>query len=86
MIWDIAKRTYMNEGLRGLYQGIGIATIGSAPALALFFTSYEMNKYYMDKFNLFKETPNFQHFLCGLGAEIISCIFWVPIDVIKERL
>lgn len=25
-------------------------------------------------------------FLCGLGAEAVSCLVWVPIDVSKERL
>ena len=25
-------------------------------------------------------------FWCGMIAELISCIFWVPVDILKERL
>jgi hypothetical protein len=32
-------------------------------------------------------TPtNVRFFMCGLGAEAVSCLVWVPIDVAKERL
>ena len=25
-------------------------------------------------------------FTCGMIAELVSCIFWVPVDILKERL
>ena len=54
---SIAKETYRQEGMKGLFAGIGVATvkcfqwfaliikqIGSGPAFAIFFTSYEFAK------------------------------------------
>lgn len=32
------------------------------------------------------DNKNFIYFSSGIGAEAISCIFFVPVDVIKERL
>lgn len=37
-LWRIGS----TEGLRGLYRGLGIAVVGSGPASAAFFTSYEV--------------------------------------------
>jgi len=86
LMWRTIKETYQNEGLAGLYRGIGIATLGSAPALALFFTSYEYAKIQFRKSNALQNNENLKNFLCGLFAETVSCVLWVPIDVIKERL
>ncbi len=33
-------------GFRGIYNGLGAATLGSAPGAALFFTTYEVNVMY----------------------------------------
>jgi hypothetical protein len=33
-----------------------------------------------------KGSPFITHLLSGFLAEMGSCIFWLPIDVIKERL
>ncbi|TPP44660.1 Mitochondrial carrier family protein [Leishmania donovani] len=30
--------------------------------------------------------PSVRFFVCGLAAETVSCVVWVPIDVAKERL
>jgi hypothetical protein len=34
---------------------------------------------------LLQDRPMLTNFLGGISAELISCIFWVPVDVIKER-
>jgi len=53
--------------------------------MLIFFTSYEICKRTLKK-NNYVENEDMQYLLSGFGAETISCIFWVPIDVIKERL
>jgi hypothetical protein len=88
---------YQLEGLAGLYRGIGITALGSMPAGCLYFTSYEMSKSILEKWTFDEDTTAENrkgkiipaaaaHFTSGLIAEIFSCILWVPIDVIKERM
>lgn len=75
------------EGIRGLYRGFGIAFWGSAPGTCLYFTSYEVAKSTLSStFPSLAAAPALGHFAAGMTAEAISCIFWVPIDVVKERM
>ena len=36
------KTTLIEEGIAGLYRGIGAVTIGGVPATCLYFTTYEV--------------------------------------------
>ena len=59
--------------------------IAGAPATCLFFGSYENFKRILPvTFGLKSEFLT--NFCSGFLAECVSCVFWVPIDVIKERL
>jgi solute carrier family 25 S-adenosylmethionine transporter 26 len=64
---------------RGVYQGIGPAALASAPAAALFFGSYEYGK------RIFPDTP-FGHGQAAVGGEVISALFKVPFEVVKQRM
>ncbi|EGR34554.1 mitochondrial carrier protein, putative [Ichthyophthirius multifiliis] len=86
MLKDIAIQTIKNEGFKGLYSGVGISVIGSGPAFTLYMTSYEYNKTILNKYGILQNNDFLMYMIAGLFAEIISCIFWLPIDVIKERL
>ena len=35
---------------------------------------------------MLRDSKSARDFLSAMGAEAISCMLWVPIDVIKERL
>jgi hypothetical protein len=76
---DQLRSVLRTQGIAGLYRGIGITALGSMPAGCLFFTSYELAKQLL---------PNNAAGIlaAGLCAEAASCVLWVPIDVIKERL
>lgn len=64
-----------------------MATLGSAPACALYFTTYEFFKIILSEIDIFKNNhPSFRFFVSGFMAELISCVMWVPLDVIKERM
>lgn len=79
-----AMQVIRNEGIGGLYRGIGISAIGSIPAGCLYFTSYEICK---SSILNHSQIPEFAvHFCSGLFAEATSCVIWVPIDVVKERM
>lgn len=79
---------FRSEGIRGLYRGIGITFFGSAPASVLYFTTYEWSKDRLaaSRLPLLQVLPSLGHFAAGMMAEIVSCLLWVPIDVIKERM
>ena len=67
--------------LRNLYRGFPVVFWGSAPAACLYFTTYEASKEHLPI-----ESPTIKHLAAGLLAETVSCVLYVPIDVIKERM
>lgn len=82
--FSLMYRTVQQEGFRGLYRGFPIAFLGSAPGACLYFSAYEVSK-----LGLYEQTRlplSLQHFTAGMIAEAVACVFFVPIDVIKERL
>ena len=80
-------KTFQIEGMRGLYRGFGITALGSAPATCLYLTSYDQASQHLTTASSFLGRNEFvAHFLAGMIAEAFSCVLWVPIDVVKERL
>ena len=77
---------WKTEGIGGLYRGIGIAAVGSAPAGCLYLSTYEYSKKILAKAGLGDNMRFLPDFMSGFMAETVSCSLWVPIDVIKERL
>ncbi|CRH03061.1 mitochondrial carrier protein, putative [Plasmodium relictum] len=83
-------------GFKGLYKGFLFASLTTIPATSLYFCCFEYLKLkridFKKKYKEKSEDENFDHlnyfdyFSLGLLAEIISCIIFVPIDVVKERL
>lgn len=62
---------------------IKLIKIGSGPAFSLYLTSY---KYFKMQISNKIESKLLLHLCCGLLAETVSGILWLPIDVVKERL
>lgn len=61
--------------------------LGSAPGTCLYLTSYEVAKDELaERSELCANHPSLLYLGAGMAAETISCVFWVPIDVIKERM
>lgn len=86
---DGLNNIWKQEGLRGLYRGFGPTVLGSMPASCLYFTSYEVSKTQLSKLMHTDNTgtPPFAiTFWSGMIAETISCVLWVPVDVVKERM
>eukprot|EP01064_Diplonema_japonicum_P009636 TRINITY_DN17112_c0_g1_i1.p1 TRINITY_DN17112_c0_g1~~TRINITY_DN17112_c0_g1_i1.p1 ORF type:complete len:313 (+),score=72.54 TRINITY_DN17112_c0_g1_i1:53-940(+) len=75
------------EGVRGLYRGIGIAAVGSGPAACAYLSTHEwFNTLLRERQWVAEERRFVSDFISGFAAEAVSCVMWVPIDVIKERL
>ncbi|EAN77050.1 mitochondrial carrier protein, putative [Trypanosoma brucei brucei TREU927] len=90
----VASSIWRREGPGAFYRGAGVAIVGSAPGTALYLTTYTWSRDFLQGYvsashsSSFLSTipSSFIHLICGLFAESVSCIFWVPIDVTKERL
>ena len=81
-VWQGLAAIVRSEGLRGLYRGMGVTMIGSGPAGMLYFTSYEVASRRLAG----SLSPTATALTAGMVAEIVSCLLWVPIDVVKERM
>lgn len=80
----VFRHTARGEGLAGLYRGFGATLWGGVPAACLYFTVYEGFKTTIGP--AFRQHESVVHFLSGLAAEAVSCLLFVPIDVVKERI
>ncbi|RNE96738.1 mitochondrial carrier protein [Trypanosoma conorhini] len=89
VFWSSTRSIYRQEGVPGFYRGVGVATLGSAPGVALYLTTYTWSNEFLQKYRngALRDVPSWtMHLFCGFLAEAVSCVFWVPIDVTKERL
>eukprot|EP00941_MAST-03F_sp_MAST-3F-sp1_P000313 g313.t1 len=82
------KGTFRTEGFRGIYRGFGSAFWGSCPGGCLYFAGYEYSKTLLSSGRNIngKDASPVVHLTAGMLAEVFSCVLWVPIDVVKERL
>lgn len=60
--------------------------IGAAPATCLYLSSYEISKRNLQSYSFLQENPSILYLGAGMLAETLSCVLWVPIDVVKERM
>jgi len=84
---SLAKNIWKNEGLRGIYRGFGITVLRDAPALALYFGTYEYTRERLHPGcrESCQESVSTM-FVAGGLAGIASWLFNYPTDVIKTRL
>lgn len=85
-LYGAFKDTIRVEGFKVLYRGIGAAVLGGIPGVSLYLTSYE---FFKEKLSAYPEVKNLQflvYFSSGILAEAASCVVFVPVDVLKERL
>lgn len=87
---DVLRRTFRGEGLVGLYRGFGAVIVGGTPGTILYLCSYDLIKKKMGTIVSSDDSFNGHqfliHFCSGMLAEAVTCVIYVPVDVIKERL
>ena len=83
MTGSIGMRSTVIGSFGGLYRGFTVAAAGSIPGVTLYFTSFHIFKGGMSDFPL---PVVISDFTAGFLAEAVSCAFWVPVDIFKERL
>jgi hypothetical protein len=91
--FDVLLQTSRAEGALALYRGFGAIVVGGTPGTMAYLCSYDYFRDEMSRYSKQREEERKAsipesaiHFSSGMLAEIIACIVYVPVDVIKERL
>mmetsp|Transcript_28492 Transcript_28492/g.61006 ORF Transcript_28492/g.61006 Transcript_28492/m.61006 type:complete len:361 (+) Transcript_28492:332-1414(+) len=96
---DAIVKTYRYEGFRALYGGFGAVIVGGTPGTVLYLAGYAyfrdsmtsfVKRWSGEKYDNSSVLSNGQefvvHFSSGMLAETVTCIIYVPVDVVKERM
>ncbi|KAI4335048.1 hypothetical protein L6164_013731 [Bauhinia variegata] len=80
-----------NDGIPGIFRGFGTSAIGSLPGRVLALTSLEMSKDIMLKHTEGVNMPEatrvgLANAVAGMFSNLVSCVYFVPLDVICQRL
>lgn len=84
--WQVLQQTLRHEGAGGLYRGLGTVVSIGTPAFVLYLATYEQAKRTLCDVPALEHYQFVGHFAAGMAAETVSCLVYVPVDVIKERL
>ena len=72
-------------GFRGIYNGLGVAALGSAPGAAAFFTVYDTTKRVLEGLDTDKEYLPLVHMTAASIAEVFACLVRVPTENVKQK-
>ncbi|KAK7303633.1 hypothetical protein RJT34_14544 [Clitoria ternatea] len=80
-----------SDGIPGIFRGFGTSAIGSVPGRVLALTSLEMSKDMMLKHTQGIDIPEASRIgiangVAGMFSNLLSCVYFVPLDVICQRL
>lgn len=85
-LWHTIRNESFSTSMRALYRGFGVTVIAGTPATITYLNTYEAAKGFIEK-HTFLRHSEFSVYLCsGLCAEVVACVLFVPLDVIKERM
>ncbi|CAL5184231.1 unnamed protein product [Lathyrus oleraceus] len=80
-----------SDGIPGIFRGFGTSAIGSMPGRVLALTSLEMSKDIVLKQTQGSDIPEASRIglangVAGMVSNLVSCVYFVPLDVICQRL
>ncbi|KAJ4839139.1 hypothetical protein Tsubulata_040341 [Turnera subulata] len=80
-----------NDGVPGLFRGFGTSAIGSLPGRVICLTSLEVSKDMMLRYTEGLDMPEATRVgvangVAGMFSNLVSCVYFVPLDVICQRL
>ncbi|ORX96882.1 mitochondrial carrier protein [Basidiobolus meristosporus CBS 931.73] len=81
----ILKTIHHQEGVRGLFKGLGPILVGVVPARAIYFAAYGSGKRFLSDLNGGKET-SLVHLSAAASAGIITATATSPIWLVKTRI
>ncbi|CAL0300990.1 unnamed protein product [Lupinus luteus] len=88
---SVFTHIFRRDGMPGIFRGFGTSAIGAMPGRVLALTSFEMSKDMMLKHTESKDIPEASRVglasaVAGMVSNLISCVYFVPLDVICQRL
>ncbi|KAK9763860.1 hypothetical protein K7432_009114 [Basidiobolus ranarum] len=81
-----AKDILHKESFTAFYRGLPVALTFSVPGLSVYLTTYDFVKANISHIKGFGEEKAANHMFSGLCAEVLSGLFWTPMEVMKNRL
>lgn len=78
---ECVKKIYRNNGLKGVYRGLGLTILREIPAFSSYFLTYEI----LTRRNDDLPVSTFSMLMGGGLAGVVSWIIVYPVDVIKSR-
>ncbi|KAF3456425.1 hypothetical protein FNV43_RR01075 [Rhamnella rubrinervis] len=87
----VFRHILKNDGIPGLFRGFGTSAVGSLPGRVLALTSLEVSKDMMLKYTRGLDMSEatrvgLANGVAGLFSNCVSCVYYVPLDVICQRL
>ncbi|KAF8392739.1 hypothetical protein HHK36_023088 [Tetracentron sinense] len=88
---SIFRHILKNDGIPGIFRGFGTSALGSLPGRVLALTSLEVSKDMMLKYTEGLHMPEatrvgIANGVAGMVSNLVSCVYYVPLDVICQRL
>ncbi|CAM8878489.1 unnamed protein product [Rhodiola kirilowii] len=84
---NLARSIYRNEGVKGIYRGLGITMLRDAPCLGFYFWTYEYAREQLHPGCRKSGQENLTTMLVAGGlAGVASWVCCYPLDVVKTRL
>ncbi|CAI9776154.1 unnamed protein product [Fraxinus pennsylvanica] len=88
---SVFSRILRTDGIPGTFRGFGTSAIGSLPGRVLALTSLELSKditlKYTENMNMPEATRvGIANGVAGMISNLVSCLYFVPLDVICQRL
>ena len=84
-ILDCFVKTYRQEGVRGLYGGLGPTLAGIIPYAGVSFAAFDVIKEYMPRDEQNKIATRYK-LLCGAFAGFLSQSVSYPVDTVRRRM
>ncbi|ESR32521.1 mitochondrial substrate carrier family protein [Citrus sinensis] len=88
---SVFRNILRNDGIPGIFRGFGTSAVGSMPGRVLCLTSLEVSKDMMLKYTEGVDMPEatrvgVANAVAGMLSNLVSCVYFVPLDVICQRL
>ncbi|KAK2968577.1 hypothetical protein RJ640_009405 [Escallonia rubra] len=84
-IWHALRTISREEGIFGLYKGLGATLLGVGPNLAISFSVYDTVRSYWQSLRP-KDSPVLISLACGSLAGIASSTVTFPLDLVRRRM
>ncbi|XP_072966239.1 uncharacterized protein [Typha angustifolia] len=89
--FSVFRNILRSDGFPGIFRGFGTSAVGSLPGRVLSLTSLEVSKDMMLKYSEGLDMSEASRIVmangvAGMMSNIVSCAYYVPLDVICQRL